>query len=484
MRPFTAFLALSAFPSLAPAAPAPEIPFEKIVKDYLAAQGLDQAAPEQVSVENLLSKRYVHARLGLFEVYFPAAALDKRAEDLKECAVALLDAQGKWLDWLKPSGPDPKAVRDDLKAVTAWAKNLRVPVLQKARDAGGKELTAIAAAPDGAVEAGKRLAEALGKGVALGPAREEPVKVRLLLAPTRKHFVELACLVGWLWPEQRQAYWTPGMPDWSQCFIDDLQVIALEYPVYGRPADEWVKGVGMNEDDPNLMQQQVVQLAMNSLFERHYADRVPTLFVQGLSMNLVIDQFGQIGTRVDGDMRSRLASAREVFVPGVASDGSLPKNSAESRWREDKGRDRFMRVLHLAQREGEGLDKKQKNKAAAFAVRSDKGGDLAPVSAPFLGSAAAALELPAQEFQGDFAEMMRGYKCAFIWWLQGKAAGAEKASREKFASLLIRLSDPRLEGGFEALFGEVYDKTPLSGPEADKETLEGRFLIWLSHQSK
>jgi len=84
------------------------------------------------------------------------------------------------------------------------------------------------------------------------------------------------------------------------------------------------------------------------------------------------------------------------------------------------------------------------------------------------------------EFVGDFAEMLRGYKCSVIFWLKTKGAKEDKASREKFAQLLEKLADPNVE--FEAAFPAVYDGAALSDPQAGKDSLEGRFLTWLSKQ--
>ena len=100
----------------------------------------------------------------------------------------------------------------------------------------------------------------------------------------------------------------------------------------------------------------------------------------------------------------------------------------------------------------------------------------------FLGSAAANTQAPPETFQGEFAELIRAYKSSFIYWLQTKSKGGEKASREKFAALLKKLADPNLQSDFEAVFKDVYDGAPLSAPDADKTSLEGQFLIWLSKQ--
>jgi hypothetical protein len=457
------------------------IQHEKVAHDFLTQHGLADKKPGEIDFETVLAQHYVHGRFGMFEVQFPVAGLEKRGGDFRDCAAALLAVQEKLLDWDKPSGRDQKALRADLKAVADWVKGWRPGALAKVHEVGGKDVTAALNAPDTVVAASQRLSQSMGKGEALGLSRESPLCLRMLLAPTRKEFVELAAFIGWSNPEFQATYWVDSVADWSTCWIQDLQVIALEYSTAGHQPDDYASGESMNERDPTVMQQQVVQFSVQRMFEQLFGEQVPSAFIGGLAMNLVIDQFGEINTRVDGDMRARLAPRREVFIPGGQSNGGfLPKNSAETRWREDHGRDHFARMLHLAQKEGEGLDKTLKNRVAGFGVRSDKGGSLAPVRAPFLGAAAAASQGPPDEFQGDFAEMLRGYKCGFIWWLQTKSMGAEKGSKEKFAQLLEKLADPKLE--FEAAFTGVYENAPLSDVEAGKESLEGKFLVWLSHQ--
>jgi hypothetical protein len=236
----------------------------------------------------------------------------------------------------------------------------------------------------------------------------------------------------------------------------------------------------MNERDPDVMQQQVVQLATNGLFLDHYGERVPGAFVGGLSMNLVVDAYGQVNTRVDGDTRSKQTSARDIFIPGAPSEGGfLAKNSAETRWRENHGSDHFLPMLQSAQEEGGSEARNEKNKPACFSIRDDAGGGKHVVKAPFLGGSAVAVALPPESFRADYYEFLRAYKSGFIHWLQTAAVGPEKASRERFAQLLRKLADPNLSAGFEAVFQEVYEGLPLSNADADKDCLEGRFLRWL-----
>lgn len=458
--------------------------FEKIAKEAAASYGVDATDPAKASIELALQKGFVHARLGAFDVHFPVKGLEKHADDFKASCGAVLDAQEKWLDWLQANGKDTKSVREDVKALTKWVAAWNVPTLSKAKDPAGRDVAEFGSTSDAVRQASARFAEVMQKGSLLGAPREDARPLRLLLTPTRKDFCELVFFAGWVDAKWRASYWLDTAPDWTQCFIDQDQIVALQYGVAGRKADDYTSGVGMNEADANVMQQQVAQLAANSLLRATYEDRAPNHFLLGLGINLVIDVFGEVNTRVDGDTRSKVTQKREVFVPGGNSDGGfLPKNSAGSRWREKNGGDHFIPTLRAAQKEGEEALPKEKNKAACFAVHDDSDGKRFGVKAPILGPGGTVESAIPAEFQGDFREFLRAYQSAFIHWLQTEAVkGAEKPSRERFAQLLKKLADPNLTSDFLAVFEELYDKAPITNEAADKNCLEGQFLIWLSKQ--
>jgi hypothetical protein len=455
------------------------LPYEQIAKNYAASAGIAATDPSAIKYEDVLAKAFVQIKIGAFDLRFPRADIDKRAEDVKGCAMALIVAQEKWLDWLAPAGGDQKQLRDDLKILTSWVKGWKGPTLAKAKEHADTDLAKIVNAPETTQLASQRLFDALARGAALGPAKEQAQPVRLVVAPTRKEFTEFIYFFGWITPDQRGLFWLDNAPDWTSAYLLNDQLIALEYAAANRQPTDYSLGTKMDE----VMPQQVVQLAMNALFSAYYGERVTAPFIGGLSMNLVIDAYGEVRTRIDGDTRSKVTGKREVFVAGGASEGGfLGKNSAETKWRENGGRDHFLNTLKAAQEEGAKVAKDEKNKPACFSIRSDDGGQKWAAVAPFLGSASADTKPPPKEFVGDFAEFYRAYKSAFIFWLQTKSQGGEKASREKFAVLLRKLADPNMTGDFEAVFKEVYDGAPLSGPGADKDTLEGKFLIWLSRQ--
>jgi hypothetical protein len=486
MRILTTFLALAAFAvPIAPRAfaatagndtPKATLPYEQIAKEFAKDNGLDASKPEGLTYDDMLSKAFVRLDVGAFDVRFPRADLDKRGENLRASVQAVLGAQEKWLDWLAPAGGDQKSLRDDLKVLESWVKAWKMPALAKAKEVPEADLAKNLAAPDNVVAASKRLFDALCRGAAFGAPRDTAEPVRLVFTPTRKEFAGFVYFFGWINSDQRGLFWLDSVPDWTQCFVINDQVIALEYAGAGRKPDDYTTGSPMGE----ILAQQVAQLSMNSLLAAHYAEKVPGPFLGGLSMNLVIDEYGEVRTRIDGDTRSKVTNARSVFVAGGQSEGGqLGKNSAETKWREGGGKDHFLGTLHAAQVEGGKLAKDPKEKFTTFSIRSDSGGDKWAAVAPFLGADAKA---PAADFVGDYAEFFRAYKSAFIFWLQTKSQATEKASREKFAALLQKLADPKLTTDFESAFKDVYGGATLTGPGADKETLEGKFLVWLTRQ--
>ena len=452
-----------------------EFPFEKAAQSFLSEHGLAGKTASDIDFEGVLGKSFVKAPAGVFEIRYPIADLEKRPTELLKCARALVDAQEHLLDWLKPAGVDQKVAREDLKSVKNWIAGLKEGQIQKMKDAGGKDWMELVPCPDTTKAAQKRLAEARGSGALFATKRDAAEVVRVVLTPARKEFVELVCFAGWQNEADRGLYWADGVASWTSAFVGKDQVIALEYSVAGARPEDYAQGTAMAD----VLGQQVVQLSLNSLFDGFYADRVPTELVRGLSMNLVIEQFGEVNTRVDGDTRGRQTQKREIFVAGGQSEGGqLGKNSADTRWRELQGADHFVKILKLSQKEGGEADKKDKFKLAAFGIRNDKGTEPLAVPAPFFGAAAGDKQVPA-EYQGDFSECMRAYKSAFLFWLQTQAGGAGPKSKEKWAQLLCKFADPAEGTDFEALFKQVYEGAALSDTECSKASLEGRFVAWL-----
>lgn len=457
------------------------LPYEKIAREYAASIGLGNAKPEVLVYDEVLAKNFVHLRLGAFELHFPLNELERRAEDLRNCSKAVIDAELEWLDWLQASQPEARALREDLKALRTWVKDSKWTSADIVAPSGPTDALRRFHAPDALLQACERATLAMSTVRALGPPREPPLCQGLVILPSRKLFAQFVYFVGWIYPEDSALFWLDEVLDWSQCIFGSDMAVALEYAPVDRAPGDYTAGTAMSERGADVLQQQFMQIAMLSLLRSCYAERVPPAFLGGISTNLVIDVFGQVNTRVDGDLRGKITPAREVFVPGGASEGGvLAKNSADSRWRDKQGADHFLPTLRSSQKEGESLNKKVKNRLACFSVRSDDESERFLVAAPFLGAGAKG-EAPPQPFQGEYAELIRSYKSCFLYWLQTKWKSSEKASREAFATLLKNLADPEKQGEFEQVFKDSYG-LPLSNADADKNSIEGQFLMWLSHQ--
>lgn len=477
-RTIFACLALACLSAVATA----QLPFAQIAEEARVRHGLDAQA--QATIHEAIDKATVRCDLGAFELRFPALRLEDRGLEFTQVCDALLATQEAWLEWLEPAGGELKSMRADLAKLRGAIKEWKPAVLAKAKDQPGADMYAVAGAPETVRAAAARVAATLRAAGEVGAARAEPKALRFCAEPTRDDFVQALVLAGDLNAEWKSWCWDDGIAYWTQVWFDDAQVTCLQYAAQALPPGTWKQGTWMNERDPDVMQQQVAQLAANQLLSDRFGDHAPSAFIGGLSLNIVVDLHGQCNTRIDGDLRSRKTDKREVFIAGGLSEGGrLGKNVADTRWREDHGRGHFLSILRQSQKEGDGLAKQVKFKPAAFGIRDDSGGNARAVLGPFIGSAAATTEAPPEKYIGDFAEFTRAYKCGFVHWLKSAAEGNPKKSGASFARLLVALSTPTPEGAtfdFEATCAKLYGGDPLSSQPLTADTLEGRFLQWLS----
>ena len=159
----------------------------------------------------------------------------------------------------------------------------------------------------------------------------------------------------------------------------------------------------------------------------------------------------------------------------------MAKNSADSRWREKQGADRFISVLRASQKEGAETSRRKQDKLRYFELLDSAKVESQIIQAPFLGSVAKAQDV-ASGFEGDHIEFLRSYGSAFVWWMQNKAEKSAKKSAARFASLLQQLAQADEAGRIEELLAANYDGTKLSDESVSKDVLEGRFLAWLAKQ--
>ena len=462
------------------------LPYGDLAKNALSRAGMAEIAPHAFSFEEFLHAGFLHVRLGIYDLYLPAGD-ELEAEELehyRDMALTLLDAQRTWLEWLAPEVKGTREPLADLKKVQRWVSGWKIDRLPRAATAGQRELLEALKAKKDIGQSSSRLAEYMGSGAVLSLDREKPVFEPVVLVPDRERFVEMICIGGWLYPGHRTTYWNRHITHWTHFHVDRYKFLSLELTDPCRVDHDWTAGVPMNDRNPDAMAQQVTQLAFGSLLDNYYGARIPASIAGALSVNLVIDQFGECDTRADGDLRIRHTGAREVFVPGGNPNGGmLPPLGAASRWRDRQGADHFVSLLRQAQKQGASRIRKAKEKHLHFELISDSGAARRVVTAPFLGAGAADEDAVPPEYRGDWLEFQRAYRSCFLWWLQNKAERSVKSSGKSFATLLHDLAgEQNEEGDLAGAIARIYDGHGLSSEELGKKDLEGRFLRWLGKQ--
>jgi hypothetical protein len=459
------------------------IPHDRLVKEVLVRSGRADASPDTFSTEEFLDQGYIRIRLGLFELLLDreSARSLPDADNFKKVCDSVLVLQDRWLDWVEPSADAEliDSIRSDIKELSKWMKRVRgsqIAKLVKGMEGWesdeSSDLYVGLNSRASVREISARLAEAMGTGAFMGLDREDKPEP-IIMTPRRLPFIEWVSLAGWVYPDLKSSFWQDDVAVWTQFYMDRYKVMALEF---GTGASNWSAGIAMNSRVATGMEQQLTQLATNSLVDSYYGDRVPESFAGALAVNLVIDVFGECRTRADGDLRSRRTEAYERFVPGGLSEGGwLPAISADSWWRQESnyGADRFIGPLGAAQKNGY---KDSRDRLRTFRLRNDADSHNEIVRAPFLGLAAADMPVPGSTFRGDYKELLRAYRTAFVYWLHSERA---KDAEQVFSQLLVHLAGTKedLEEALKGLYG-----VPLSSAELTKEDLEGQFLAWILRQ--
>lgn len=310
----------------------------------------------------------------------------------------------------------------------------------------------------------------------------------MILYPSRERYVEVIALAGWARPEARASMWSPNVYTWTNFYVNDWRFLAMAFSPANPTDSTYKQSNAMENRIPTGLEQQICQLAGVGLLDNYFGGRIPPGVAGGLSLNLVVDIFGECNTRVDGDLRERRKEAREMFVPGGQSEGGvLPPDLADSRWRDTHGKDHFIGVLKNAQKEGrDKVNKREaKDKVRYFLLRADDEVTSAVLEGPILGRQGNQLAKIGKEFYGDRLEFARCYSSCFLYWLREKGGGKKPVeSQAQFSGLLRALAttDGLQAGGiveadpsetFEKIFAEHYGM-PLSDPSLDaKSSLEG-----------
>jgi hypothetical protein len=483
-------------------APPPASYLPALGRAFVAEHCPDGVEPRACEFDAVLAETYAHARLGAFEVWYPARFLSekKKAEDLHEIAGALLGLQRRWVEVMGADREGAPGVLADLVTLEAWVQGWNPAELGKlanARDA--RELFAALEAGEGVEAAAQRLREALEAPETLGMAPQHTDgAVDLVISPTRRDFMELVGYLGLVDEEFQRVNWTAGVEQWTQCWSGTKLLLCLEYAPWSGFDPEFRQGISVRKWAPKTgLAQHVLQQAGEALLFRCFNQSELHLIEKGLATNLVVDVVGEANA-LDGDggiSNSGAATAPyERFVPGGnSSGGTLPAVPAapmdavvEGPWRQGHGKDRFVAVLRAGQKEGaktaakERSNPQSKDKLAHFLL---KGRSKHVVSAPFYGTHANAKPYPPAEFLNDYREFFRAYNTCFLDWLRHRAAGTAERSAERFRELLRALSVPEETPAFHEAVERVYG-VALSAENGESQSLEWRFLKWLAEGGK
>ena len=473
LSPFALTLLLA--PPAAAAVPQ-ELPYERLAARFLADHGHAQASPDTFDLYQFLEEGFLHTRSGLFDLYFPASSA-RNADDLRDyqrLVLAILNAQDCWVEWLEPVATDARTAHRNHATLVKWVESWDLGRLADALADGSREPFEALGAKKNVLAAAQSFGDYMTVGAPLGYAREDGAREPLVLVPDRTEFTEFLCLGGWMYPDYRHVYWQPSIVDWTNFYIDDVKVLATRFAAPGRSPGDYSSGLTMDYRSQTGLEQQIVQLAANSLFANYYGESVPPSLAGALAVNLVIDLYGECNTRVDGDLRARRTDAREMFVPGGNPDGGiLPPNLADSRWRVEQGAGYFVDVLRHAM--------PKRKDPRVFQLQDDSERRRMEVNGPFLGASAANAKPVPEEFFGDQLEFLRSYRSGFLHWLKERGAGSKSKSAKAFATLLRSLSENEDAARVEALFAEVYG-APLSTGDLEKQELEAQFMKWLSRK--
>ena len=463
------------------AAPPAVVPHEEFALQYLDDHGLAGSERESIEFEALLEGEFIRFDLGLYDLRFPFEDLaePESADNFRELALALLRSQELFAAWVEAD--DDKQIRSDLKTLKKWVGGWKAKSFKSISVEKPAHLAPALKAKPKTLEALTRFANWMrtGKPVQLNRAHEQTS--RILFMPTRPRFLKFVCFAGWLYPDLKSNFWDDGLGTWLGCRVQQTQVIALQYASPKISEADFELGLPLNYRHETVMQQHAVHFGTQALFDNYFRASFPGFASTGLAMNLVLEQFGELNTRIEGDLRARFTESFSVFVPGGnPSGGTLPPYNPDGRWRQNYGVDHFIDMLQKAQKSGNDHVRNAKERNLKFEILSEDTKDKIGLVAPFLGKLSLTKELPEEKFLGDYQEFYRAYKCAFVWWVQTVAGGSKSRSAKAFAQILLEQGrNPALD--LDSILLETYG-FPISEERPGKSSLEGQFLAWLAKQ--
>lgn len=493
--------AAAALSMLAPAGPLEredqalaQIDFAALGTEFLEARGLK---PEGLTFSGLLAgEAFLRVPLGGIDLHVPLSALadaDVVAE-VKKQAGMMIDLQETWFAW---RGPATTSIAKDWKTLHDWVGGW--PTRKLGHLAGGPQTLYDQLQASEKVRAAQaNLRESTRQPEEMTAAIGEGHLI--VLAPTRRDFVQLAAVAGLLEPAIRAGLWAQQTISQGSLWVHWTQLVALEYPPAQIDPDDPLRGLPMTACDQTELLQFVADRAAAILLRKEFCRHESHFLEGGLGTNLVIAVVGKNDLNAgEWSYHYRTSGSKteayEVFVPGGNSGGGVLQarkagpgtttigGTSVARYRDGGGEDYFLDPLRDAQRLGAKLVPKHhplsKDKIAHFVLSLPEGGGSISVSAPFLGEASLNKPPPPKEYLDDYGDLSRAYTCLFVHWLKEHGDGSAEDSAARFGELIAKDAVRTSETPSQAVFAEVYG-VPLSAEDGSVESLEWRFLSWLS----
>jgi len=473
-----------------------ELDYAAYASAFREAHGAPNATPGSLPLQSLLNtEAYRKFTLGAFDLRIPAEALQDRelAKNFVLAATAALDAQQHWVDWVGFNHEEYPTIAEDFETLHKWVKGWSTSSLASIGRFPDRDVLESLGAKDAVLEAHGRVEQFMCRGEYLGILRGDAPDTQILFAPNRTWMLQLLCYTGWNLIDNRANYWQSGIEKWTSFWNEETQVIALEYPAYPFDWKRPERGADMNEYEKTGLGQHTAEKVTTSLFWRYFGNNDALFYEAALGVNAAISIYEENNVRTGAPVFKNSggsSSPFSVFVPGGnPSGGTLPGRGAVSiitvpLWRETKGEDHYVKPLGKAQKKGKKLASKDKHPSkdsrAHFIVFGKKANDTSYVTAPFFGPDAEGKELPGDEYLVDYEEFFRAYSASFFHWLRTRGAGKdEEQCAALFSDLNQRLATRDKSTGFATVVEEVYG-LPLSAPDGETDSLEWRFLTFIS----
>ena len=123
-RPLLSLLAalLMAAPLAAGAPPVGGVDHERAAENFLARHGHPGAAPEDLTMVQLVEEECASVSVGAVELLIPRRTFGtpSERERFRGLCAEVLAAQELWLSWVAPAVERDKQLEKDLKAVAGW----------------------------------------------------------------------------------------------------------------------------------------------------------------------------------------------------------------------------------------------------------------------------------------------------------------------------------------------------------------------------